>query len=76
MQVTRRCPFTGQFNTMNINCTEQQLISVANGIPVQEVMPEVSAEQREFIMSGITPDVWDSMFGEFEDSDFDEDYYD
>jgi len=29
-------------------------------------MPDISADEREFIMTGITLDEWDAMFGEDE----------
>jgi hypothetical protein len=29
---------------------------------VQNAMPNLSADEREFIMSGITPTEWDEMF--------------
>jgi hypothetical protein len=27
-------------------------------------MPHLSADEREFIMTGITPDVWEELFAE------------
>ncbi len=31
---------------------------------IQDILPDFSADQREFLLSGITPDEWDSMFPE------------
>lgn len=35
--------------------------------PVQKVFPELSAEIREMLISGICPKCWDEMFGEEDD---------
>ena len=31
-------------------------------VMIQEAFPEMSLEDREFLISGITPDVWSRMF--------------
>ena len=33
---------------------------------IQHAFPELSADQREFLMTGITPEKWDVMFKERE----------
>ena len=77
MNITMASAATGSVNTMNINVTEQQLAHYVNsgmciqdawvdGSLIQDVMPDISADEREFIMTGITPDEWDAMFGEDE----------
>lgn len=32
------------------------------GVHIQDVMPELSNEQREFLISGTTPDEWNDIF--------------
>jgi hypothetical protein len=34
---------------------------------VQDLFPYLSADQREFIMSGITPEEWNKAFGKLEE---------
>ncbi len=34
----------------------------SDNLLIQEVFPEFSPEQREFIKSGITPDEWNNLF--------------
>lgn len=34
------------------------------GIHIQDAMPEVSAEDREFLISGTSPEGWKQMFGD------------
>lgn len=31
---------------------------------IQDVFPKLSSDDREFLMTGITPDEWDELFGE------------
>ena len=34
------------------------------GEPIQVAFPSLSADEREFIMTGITPQEWEAAFGE------------
>lgn len=36
-----------------------------NGMYIQTAFAKLSAEQREFLMTGITPGEWDEMFKEY-----------
>lgn len=62
MLITRKSPFTGKIHTMEINVTHAQIAAWENGKPIQNVMPNVSADHREFLMTGITPDEWNATF--------------
>ena len=37
-----------------------------HGALIQDVFPKASSEEREFIVSGLTPEAWDKIFGEKE----------
>ena len=37
------------------------------GLLVQNVFPNLSAEQREFLINGVTPDEWNKHIGDFND---------
>lgn len=67
MKITRKSPFTGIESTREIPVTEDQLRAYFSGMLIQNAMPNVSAEDREFIMTGITPEEWNSIFGEQEE---------
>jgi Na+-transporting NADH:ubiquinone oxidoreductase subunit NqrF len=67
MQITKTSPVTGQSNTREIDVTEQQLIDWRNGALIQTVMPSLSKEDREFIMTGTTPEDWETMFADEEE---------
>jgi hypothetical protein len=65
MQFTRTSQLTGVEHTMEVNCTQEQWNEYLGGHKlIQNIMPDVPAEQREFLMTGITPDEWDTYVGD------------
>ena len=63
MLVTRRSPFSQVENTMKLDVTPEQLTSYKQGNElIQNVFPNLSAEHREFIKTGITPEEWEASF--------------
>lgn len=64
MQITRRDPFTGKVNTREIPVTQEQIDKWQAGELIQRAMPNLSADDREFIMTGITPESWADTFGD------------
>ena len=66
MQIVRTSRISGNTNVMDIDITQAQLDAWVDGSLIQDVMPDISADEREFIMTGTTPDEWDAMFGEDE----------
>ena len=66
MQITKQCMLTGDTNTMEIDVTQDQLDAWKNGMLIQDAMPNLTAEHREFIMTGTTPEVWTKNFSEVE----------
>ena len=64
MKITRTSPFTGEINTLDIDVTQSQIDAWYGGELIQNAMPNLSADEREFIKSGIPSHEWDNMFGE------------
>lgn len=62
MFITRINPFTGELNTRFIEVTQEQVDAWNNGMMIQDAMPNVSADDREFIKTGITD--WDDFYAE------------
>ena len=63
MQIIRPSPFSGNTNVMEIDVTLEQLSSwQVDGILIQDAMPHLTPDEREFIKTGITPEEWDSAF--------------
>jgi hypothetical protein len=49
---------------MTIPVTQAQLDDWDSGTLIQDAMPHLSADEREFIMTGITEDEWERLFPE------------
>lgn len=64
MLITRTSPVSGKTATMEIDVTQSQLDSWESGQIIQNAMPNLTPDEREFILTGITSEEWDSMFGE------------
>jgi len=54
---------------MDINVTQEQISSWENGTLIQDAMPNLSADEREFIKTGVTPSEWSEFFGEEDEDD-------
>ena len=67
MLISRRCPFTGVMNFMEIDVTGVELADWHDGKLIQHAMPHISADEREFIMTGITPEQWAKTMGDADD---------
>lgn len=67
MLITRISQISGKQHTLEVNCTPEQLRKWENGMHIQNAMPNVPRELREFILSGITPTEWDKEFGNIEE---------
>ena len=68
MQITRTNPFTGKTNTREIDVTYNQLDRWQGGELIQVAMPHLSADDREWIKTGITSESWNEMFDESPES--------
>jgi hypothetical protein len=68
MEIVRQSQLSGSINVMEIDITEEQLERVENrrinGELIQNIVPNLSKEDREFLMSGITPEEWELTFAD------------
>lgn len=63
LSVSRVSPLTRKVNTFVLDITQEQYdYWKASGIPIQNVMPHLSADDREFLITGLLPAEWDSLF--------------
>ena len=68
MEVTRHSMLSGAVHTLEIACTKEQIMSYQRGEGlIQEIFPNLSADDREFIKTGITPEEWAEKFGSDEE---------
>jgi hypothetical protein len=67
MQITKTSILTGNTNTQEIDITEEQFAQVQNrketGTAIQKIVPHLSADDREFLINGITEEESDFYFG-------------
>ena len=64
MKITRKSHFSGIVRTKEFNVTEEQLELHLQGMLIQNAMPYLTADEREFILTGITQEEWNEMFGD------------
>jgi hypothetical protein len=66
MIIKRTSAFTGITREVDLPVTEEQMNRYNNGELIQRAFPQLTPGQREFILTGVTDDEWDDMFGEKE----------
>ncbi len=59
MKITKRHPFENRSVTMDLPITPEQWNLFRSGVAVQKALPHLSADEREFLISGIPPGEWD-----------------
>ena len=64
MKLTRTSMFSGVTRTIDLPITEEQIAAWESGTLIQEAMPQLSADEREFVMTGVTAEEWDHEFGD------------
>jgi hypothetical protein len=68
MLITKVSQLSGKLNSRYINLTIEEhndyLKRSRGGELTQDILPQLSANDREFLMTGITPEEWDELFPE------------
>ena len=62
MQVTNKSSLSGKSNTMVLDFTMPQYMAWKGGALAQDAFPQLNADEREFLMTGITPAEWNEAF--------------
>lgn len=62
MIIERISPLTGKRNKLEIDVTADQLSAWSRGQLIQDAMPNLTPAEREFIMTGMLEDEFDSLF--------------
>ena len=67
MLYQNKSQLTGKLHSMELDCTEVQfeegVRSYQNGELLQNAFHFLSADEREFVKTGITPEEWNNLFG-------------
>ena len=71
MIVIRMSRFTGKLNQMDIDMDpaafQAALRKWETGMLIQDAFPALSDDEREFLMTGSTPEEWQDVFGSDDD---------
>jgi hypothetical protein len=62
MKITRTSMFTGVIHTLEINVTPEQIARWQGGELIQNAMPNLTPDEREFIKTGVTAEEWEAAF--------------
>ena len=65
MEVFRQCKITGEEYSVQM-MTDDFIAWRDDGVLVQDALPYLSAEEREFLVSGINPTEWSELYEEDE----------
>ena len=67
VRITKKSLLSGKQNQMVLPVRQGQIEHwIDTCMLVQDAFPQLDADQREFLISGSTPEEWDAMFGEDE----------
>ena len=61
MIVRRPNMFTGKVRELELNVTQEQIARWRSGELIQNVFPDLSTDEREFLISGLLPDEWEKV---------------
>ena len=64
MIVTKKSILTGKVRQREIDISSAQLKEWEEGALIQNVMPDISVNDREFLISGITQQEWNEIYPE------------
>jgi hypothetical protein len=68
MLITKTSNISGQENTLDLDITQDQLDRVNNRFNttelIQNIVPNLTPGEREFLITGITEQEWDELYGE------------
>jgi len=64
MLISRKSPLTGLISTLDLPVTEAQILELASPQRrlIQEIVPALTADQREFLLTGYTAEDWAALF--------------
>jgi len=63
MIITRKSQFSGTLYTRDLDVTQAQLVAYEDGALLQDAFPQLSADDREFIKTGISTLEWLQIHG-------------
>ena len=62
MKITKTSIHSGTTRTFDLDVTAEELTRWIDGELIQNAMPRLDADEREFIKTGVTAEEWEEMF--------------
>lgn len=63
MIITRRSPLTNSLIALDLPITREAYVAWKGGALLQDVAPRLTADEREFLISGLLPGEFEVVFG-------------
>jgi len=60
--IERRSPLTGKLHSMEITMNPRDYVAFERGKSVHDALPYLTADEREFIKTGIYHDEWEELY--------------
>ena len=72
MIITKFCEITQSTNSMNLDITQEEYNSFLSKKPterdnIQDIFPNLTDDEREFLITGLTPEDWNNIFSDEEE---------
>ena len=64
MEITRTSIHSGITRTLTLDVTAEEIATWKAGELIQNAMPRLTSDEREFIKTGITPEEWQEIFAD------------
>jgi hypothetical protein len=64
MLIRKQSVLTQEWHTRDIPVTHEQLAAWKDGGLIQNVCPNLTPDERQFLMSGVTSAEWEKAFGD------------
>ena len=62
MKITKHCVYTNRKNTMEIGITDEEYKQLKEGTDIDQLLPEITYEEREFLLTGALPGEIDDLY--------------
>jgi hypothetical protein len=62
MLINKTSQLTGVTHNMHLDITQEQLDKWRSGMLIQDAMPHLTPDEREFLMTGATKEEWEAAF--------------
>lgn len=67
MNVTRKSVASGITRTLDLPITQEQIDRFKGGALIQDAFPHLTLDQREFMLTGMTAEEWDTTMADDEE---------